>query len=358
MTFEYIDIEDPVFKATCRERNEEDYVLVRCNDYANVPINLPNWTPDPVCLSRRFEQIGQTIKDMEVRPDDVWIVTYPKSGTTWTQELIWLVCNGLDFQRAKDVPLDARFPFLEQVYLHRHDPSAEAFNSIDLLFHSLSGLRDLPEPFNPLRDALAMSSPRFIKTHLPPAFLPNALWTVRPKLVYVRRNPKSVAVSYYNHSVSLHCYRGTLDQFVRSMMNELVYYSPYHKHLIEYSELRYPNMLSLCFEDMKRDLPGAIRQVCRFFDKSYTDEQLAALAHHLDFGQMRQNTAVNRRQWIEYNLQQTNRPDRVNDNDMQFIRRGETDGWKRELSGELIEALDRWTVDRVPKDSKYAALFQ
>lgn len=334
MAFEYIDIEDPIFKATCRDRNEEDYVLVRSNDYATVPINLPNWTPEPVCLSRRYERIAQTVKNMEVRPDDVWIVTYPKSGTTWTQELIWLVCNGLDFQTAKDVSIDARFPFID-----------------------LSGLRDLPEPFNPLRDALEMSSPRFIKSHLPPAFLPNALWTVQPKLVYVRRNPKSVAVSYYHHSVSLHCYNGTLEQFVRSMINDLVYYSPYHKHLIEYSELRYPNMLSLCFEDMKQDLPGAIRQVCQFFNKSYTDEQIVQLANHLGFEQMRQNASVNRRQWVEYNLQQTNRTDKLNDNDMQFIRRGEADGWRKELSNELIEAIDRWTLEKVPEDSKYAPLF-
>uniref|UniRef100_A0A182W219 Sulfotransferase domain-containing protein n=1 Tax=Anopheles minimus TaxID=112268 RepID=A0A182W219_9DIPT len=331
MTFEFIDIEDPTFQATCRERNEEDYVLVRCNDYASVPINLPNWTPEPVCLSRRYERIGQTIKDMEVRPDDVWIVTYPKSGTTWTQELIWLVCNELNFQQAKDVSIDARFPFID-----------------------LSGLRDLPEPFNPLRDALEMPSPRFIKSHLPPAFLPNALWTVQPKLVYVRRNPKSVAVSYYHHSVSLHCYKGTLEQFIRSMINELVYYSPYHKHLIEYSELRYPNMLSLCFEDMKQDLHSAIRQVCKFFNKTYTDDQIEQLATHLGFDHMRQNASVNRRQWIEYNLKQTDRTDKLDDNDMQFIRRGETDGWRTELSTEMIEAIDSWTLKKVPQDSKYA----
>uniref|UniRef100_A0A240PJZ0 Sulfotransferase domain-containing protein n=1 Tax=Anopheles atroparvus TaxID=41427 RepID=A0A240PJZ0_ANOAO len=335
MTFEYIDIEDPVFRANCQERNEEDYVLVRCNDYASVPINIPNWTPKPVCLSRRFERVAQTIKQMEVRPDDVWIVTYPKSGTTWAQELIWLVCNEFDFQKAQDIPLDARFPFIE-----------------------LSGLRDLPETINPLQDALQMPSPRFIKSHLPPAFLPNALWSVQPKMVYVRRNPKSVAVSYYHHSVSLHCYNGTLDQFIRSMMNELVYYSPFHQHLIEYSELRYPNMLSLCYEDMKRDLPGTIKRVCRFYNKSFTGEQVTRLADHLSFDRMRQNASVNRSEWVEFNLKQTNRTDKLHDNNMRFIRQGQTDGWRKELSEELIEAMDRWTLERVPPSSKYARLFQ
>ncbi|XP_052873033.1 luciferin sulfotransferase-like [Anopheles cruzii] len=333
-TFEYIEIEDPVFRDTCRERNEADYLLVRCNDYANVPINLPHWKPSPICLSTHFARVAETIKRMEVRPDDVWIVTYPKSGTTWTQELIWLVCNDLDFQKALDLSLDARFPFID-----------------------LSGIRDLPESFNPLRDALEMPSPRFIKSHLPVAFLPDALWTVQPKLVHVRRNPKSVAVSYYHHSVSLHCYRGTMEQFIRSMMNELVYYSPYHRHLIEFSELRYPNMLSLSYESMKRDLPAAIREMCRFFGKSYTDAQLQQLAEHVSFDRMRQNEAVNKRQWVELNLRQTARTDKLDDNNMQFIRKGEPDGWKRELSDDLVGALDRWTLDNVP-DSKYSHLFQ
>lgn len=335
MTFEYIDIKDPVFRATCAERNEEDYMLVQCNDYASVPINISNWKPEPICLSSRYERVAQTIKQMEVRPDDVWIVTYPKSGTTWTQELIWLVCNELDFQKAQDVPQDTRFPFID-----------------------LIGLRDLPEPFNPLRDALKMPSPRFIKSHLPPAFLPNALWSVQPKMVHVRRNPKSVAVSYYHHSVSLHSYNGTLDQFIRSMMNELVYYSPFHRHVIEFSELRYPNMLSLCFEDMKRDLSGTIAEVCRFFNKTYTPEQVAQLVEHLSFDRMRQNTSVNRSEWVEYNLKQTNRTDKLHDNNMQFIRQGKADGWKNEIPEELIEAMDRWTLERVPPSSQYARLFQ
>jgi len=50
--------------------------------------------------------------EMEVRPSDVWIVTYPKCGTTWTQELLWQVANGLDLEGGKK-PLGERFPFLE-----------------------------------------------------------------------------------------------------------------------------------------------------------------------------------------------------------------------------------------------------
>lgn len=41
------------------------------------------------------------------------IATYPRSGTTWTQEMVWLICNNLDFDAARSEPLTKRFPFFE-----------------------------------------------------------------------------------------------------------------------------------------------------------------------------------------------------------------------------------------------------
>lgn len=325
MAFEFTEIDDPVYRATCVERGQEDYVLVRPTDSSSVPITLPNWTPEPCCLNKKFTQYAELIKNYEVRPDDVWLVTYPKSGTTWCQEMVWLVCNDLDYEKARNVSLSKRFPFID-----------------------ITALRDLPAGVDPYADSLTMSSPRFIKSHLPVALLPDQLWTVKPKLVYVRRNPKAVAVSYYHHSVMFHNYKGTMDQFVESFIKELEYYSPYHKHVLEFHNLDYgDNLLHLCYEDMKRDLKSTLRKVCQFFNKSYSEQQLNQLEAHLSFDSMKNNKAVNAQDWVEFQLQSTNRADRLGDRNFRFIRRGESHGWKSELSAEQVRDLDEWNERKV-----------
>ena len=52
----------------------------------------------------------QVLADFPLRDYDVFIVTYPKSGTTWTQLIVKLIKNnGVD----DDVQLDSTIPWLE-----------------------------------------------------------------------------------------------------------------------------------------------------------------------------------------------------------------------------------------------------
>lgn len=272
---------------------------------------------------------------MEVKPDDIWVATYPKSGTTWTQEMVWLICNDLDFDRAKSESLRTRFPFVDVSLIH-----------------------DLPNDESSFERVKNLTSPRFIKTHLPVSMLPKQYWKVRPKTVHVSRNVKSVAVSYYHHSKN-YFYRGTKEEFIRSFMKDLEFYSPIHSHVIGYRSLdnaSCSHILYLTFEEMKRNLKATILKVCDFFGRSYGDEQIAQLCEHLSFDSMRANKACNYEDKDNPAASSSSSVDDEKAPDERFIRRGQLDGWRDELSPELIEELDQWTRRQV-QDESHLKLF-
>lgn len=70
-------------------------------------------TTNKIVLLEKYRKMAKRIKEMEVYDDDTWVITYPRSGTTWTQEMVWLLNNNLNFIEAKKVDLLQRFPYLE-----------------------------------------------------------------------------------------------------------------------------------------------------------------------------------------------------------------------------------------------------
>lgn len=324
MSYEYIEIDDPVFLETHIQNEELDYVLVKKRSIENVPID--DWEPPAYCFTQRFRNFESELENFEVKHDDVWVATYPKSGTTWCQEMVWLICNDLDYDTAKTKHLKKRFPFLDISLIH-----------------------DLPDGRISFDNVKSMTSPRFIKTHLPVSMLPKQYWEVLPKTVHVHRNVKSVAISYYHHSKN-YFYRGTKEQFVRSFMKDLQFYSPIHSHVIGYHSLKgCDNILHLSYEEMNCDLKKVVETVCSFFGRKYSDGQLEELCEHLSFGSMKSNVSCNYEDETDAKWQDK-------EPDERFIRRGQVDSWKSELSDELNRELDKWTETSV-KEEKHLRLF-
>uniref|UniRef100_A0A8B9XCH7 Sulfotransferase n=1 Tax=Bos mutus grunniens TaxID=30521 RepID=A0A8B9XCH7_BOSMU len=65
--------------------------------------------PTPTCDT--WDQIWS----FQARPDDLLISTYPKAGTTWTQEIVDLIQNGGDVNQSQRAPTHERFPFIEWI---------------------------------------------------------------------------------------------------------------------------------------------------------------------------------------------------------------------------------------------------
>lgn len=180
-----------------------------------------------------------------------------------------------------------------------------------------------------------LPSPRFIKTHLPLAYLPVDLLNTS-RVVYVARNPKDVAVSWFYHHLLDPIMETTvgIKEFVGCFMRDEVIYAPYWANVLEAWKLRHhPNLLFLFYEDLKSDLSGQIRRVARFFGKDLTDDQVAALTHHLSFSQFKKNP------WVNAEELQKNGYFRK---EGAFIRKGQIGDWKNHFDKELQLEFNQW----------------
>lgn len=86
-----------------------------------------------------------------------------------------------------------------------------------MLMHSsyrIQAVAAAVEKENPIEFITNLKRPRFIKSHLPICFLPKQLWIVKPKIVYVAREPKDAAISFYHHYYNLYKYCGTKEEFL------------------------------------------------------------------------------------------------------------------------------------------------
>ncbi|CAF1455933.1 unnamed protein product [Adineta ricciae] len=111
-----------------------------------------------------------TWNNFKFRDDDIIIVTYPKSGTTWTQQIVsQLIFNGKENLNIYNMSLclDLR-------------PQIELYGTKDNLYKTLE----------------KQTHRRFLKSHLP---IDALVFSSKPKYICVIRDGRDVACSFYSH---------------------------------------------------------------------------------------------------------------------------------------------------------------
>ena len=132
------------------------------------------------------QELCELIDTFQTREDDVFLCTYPKSGTTWMQKVLHGVRreDGGETGSETATMLDTEDHFFDAI------PWPEGTCTSKHKFDVAGGMSR--------EDVDNMEDQRFFKTHASVDTFPGG-YPTKAKVIYMYRNPKDVAVSLFHH---------------------------------------------------------------------------------------------------------------------------------------------------------------
>jgi len=291
-------------------------------NFPDSPLNDLIRYDNGMVMPRNFNLVSERLYNFTLRDDDIWIVTFPKTGTTWTQELVWMLVNDVDKEKGA-VPQSMRSPFLEIGAL-----MGDLIDKMPMPPHMKVQMAD------PLTYADNMTGRRVLKVHVPMEFL-NPEVVKRCKVVYVSRNPKDTCVSFFHHNQSMpgHGFVGDFAEFAELFKAGLQIFGDYWHHLLSGWKVRNePNVKFLWFEDMKKDQKKIVEELCAFLEHPLSPGQVASLVDHVKFENMKANPNANPTSGMHLKTD--------------FMRKGQVGDWKNFFTPEKVSEWEEWMQER------------
>ncbi|XP_066302478.1 sulfotransferase 6B1-like [Branchiostoma lanceolatum] len=208
----------------------------------------------------------EAMANFDLRDDDIAIVAFPKAGTNWMLEIVNKI---LSAGGRTDASSDDMVGKLEFQYPHE------------------------PRPRHVMLQECA--SPRVILTHLTPDTAPPGISHPQDnvKVIVVMRNPKDTAVSYFHFEQKLRSLFGrkpipSWDEFFQLFLAGKHTYGSYFDHVLGWWQRHDdPHFLFLKYEDMKKDLPSAVKTIAEFIQVKLDDASIESIAHACTFSNMK-----------------------------------------------------------------------
>jgi hypothetical protein len=234
-------------------------------------------------------------RGLTVYPDDTFLVSFPRSGNTWTR---FLVCN----------------------LMNPDDPV------------TFAGLESrIPEIYDvPDRILRAFPRPRIIKSH--ECFDPRY-----KKVIYIVRDPRDVAVSYYEFQlkrrvISEDC---SLEEFVPRFMESE--FEPttgsWRDHVLSWIATRQgqENFLLLRYENMQDNTVGESAKIASFLGLDSSPALMARAVELSSADRMRSLEKQQSHQWKETKRTRQDKP---------FVRKAVSGGWKSTLPEHSVTQIE------------------
>jgi hypothetical protein len=224
------------------------------------------------------------LRHRDVRPEDTFIASYPRAGSTWLRFLLQEIL----------MEQPSTFPNVNRVI-----PQVG--------FH---------------RDAYRLpNGGRFIKTH--EAFRPEY-----QRAIYLARDPRDVLLSEYAFQKALGVTAAGMDDYIEEFLFRRVSANgSWRDHVRTWLDAsdNNANIRIFRFEDLRRDTPGTLREILSFLEVPADQNLILSAIRNNGVAQMR--------------AKELNTPQKTT-KEGKFVREGSSGGWKKNLTPEQAQRID------------------
>lgn len=250
----------------------------------------PYITPARYALSRR----------VATRSSDICYTSFPKSGSTWLANILYLIINRGETPR--DCTLRSCLNWVESSWTY---PRSE-------------------------QELAAQPSPRIFKSHMPWEMALGGNPLANPcKYLYIARNPKDVAVSYFHFESGTQWsgnYSGDWEHWLQMFMEGRVQRDDWFDHVLSWWAHRdADNLLFLKYEDLLGDFDSELQRILDFLGYSLDGDERAAVVRKSSFNHMRRDRFSNHQQIKDLET---------------FFRKGKVGSWREMFTDEQSRAFD------------------
>lgn len=288
----------------------------------------------------------EKVERFAARPEDVVVASFPKSGTTWLQEIVYHLLRPDGGGAAAAVAANADVGRTDAKTVSEAVAAAAAAAAAEQVMENRFPYLEHVWPGIDAIDAMPPGR-RLIKTHLPINLLPKSTIASGSKILYIYRNPKDVAVSYWHFARMLTYvnYRGSFEKFAKLLTTDRVPYAPYFQHIHGYlssaAAAEDSNIFIVAYEDLTSSPLDSIRNIAKFLGVEASPERLESIARITHFEAMRKNPSTNYGHWDDLGLR--------NEKEAQFMRKGQVGDYKMFFHPEFEVEFDEWIRQGVGK---------